>query len=140
MRPRTVAAGLAGLALLFVVLNVALVATGGDDPDCSTVPPLSAAAWQAKAPLDRYDLAGDLTACKRLDGKSRAEIEAALGPAGAGTAPDGSPVLAYDLPRAPTASGAAEAPYRWTLVLDGEGRVTRTQLELPGDTIGAPIR
>ncbi len=70
-----------GFALLFVAFIVILrVVSNANHPDCAKLRDPRPGAWQAGDFRGRERIVEDLSYCKRLQGRTEAEVETLLGP------------------------------------------------------------
>lgn len=104
----------------FVALNLL---HSDEKTDCSKVRDPKPGAWQAAGYQTRKDIVTDLSLCRRLQGRTKAEVEALLGPpaevlAGA---------LSYDLSKDST--GPQD---KWVLYLAADGRARETRYVFTG--------
>ncbi len=106
--------------LLFVLLLNLIGDTS--KTDCTKVRDPAPGVWQAADFETRDRIVGDLSLCERLQGRSREEVKALLGP----PTEEKANALIYELP-----AGGQGAQNSWTLYFGADGRVRDTDYNVP---------
>ena len=103
----------------FVALNLL---ASDEKTDCAKVRDPAPGVWQAGDFDTRNRIVGELSLCERLQGRSRDEVKALLGP----PTEEKANALIYELP-----AGGAGAQNSWTLYVGADGRVSDTRYNVP---------